>query len=45
MTQELTEMNEDGGWRDALKSYSNVDISNLCLSDRDTKIICLMMKR
>ena len=45
VTHELREMNEDGGWREALKFYSNVDISNLCLSDRDTKIICLMMKR
>ena len=45
VTHELTEMTEDGDWREALKSYSNVDISNLCLSDRDTKIICLMMKR
>ena len=45
VTQELREMTEDGDWREALKSYSNVDISNLCLSDRDTKIICLMMKR
>ena len=45
VTQELREMTEDGDWREALKCYSNVDISNLCLSDRDTKIICLMMKR
>ena len=45
VTQELIQMTEDGGWREALKCYSNVDISNLCLSDRDTKIICLMMKR
>ena len=45
VTHELREMTEDRGWREALKCYSNVDISNLCLSDRDTKIICLMMKR
>ena len=45
ITQELREMTEDGDWREALKFYSNMDISNVCLSDRDTKIICLMMKR
>ena len=45
ITQELREMTEGGDWREALKFYSNMDISNVCLSDRDTKIICLMMKR
>ena len=44
-TQELREMTKGGDWREALKFYSNMDISNVCLSDRDTKIICLMMKR
>ena len=45
ITQELREMTEGGDWREALKFYSNMDISNVCLSDRDTKIICLMIKR
>ena len=45
ITQELQEMTKGGGWREALKFYSNMDLSNVCLSDRDTKIICLMMKR
>ena len=45
ITQKLREMTEGGDWREALKFYSNMDISNVCLSDRDTKIICLMIKR